>query len=161
METTEKNKYTFGLNHFVLYSKGWYCPAKKETQPLQVYKQILELDRNQFVTTMDDVVSILVNEFESYNNFCKENHLFHYTILTFLNRINDLTKYYNIDYQTAIVKVISSFFRDAEGKHINLKPPHYDRKLYKKGLIFNSIFSIRKQGQTYKEQNSIANQTFG
>ena len=154
------SKYTFRLNNFVLYSKGWYRSVESEIDAFQMYKRILELDDHPYITCMNDVIQILMTEFTSFNDFCKENKLFNYNMLTFFNRVNDLMTFYKLDFQTAMVEVIRSFFRDAEGKYINLKPPHYNRKLYKKGIMFSSLFSFKKKGQTYKEQNRIAKETF-
>lgn len=154
------SKYTFSLNNFVLFSKGWYRSVESEIDAFQVYKRILEMDDHPYVTCMNDVIQILMTEFTSFNDFCKEHKRFHFTILTFFNRVNDLIAFYKLDFQVAIVEVIRSFFRDAEGSLINLKPPHYDRKLYKKGIMFSSLFSFKKKGQTYAEQNRIAKETF-
>ena len=160
MPNNDFKKYDFSLNHFVLYSKGWYRPVEREIDVFKVYKRVLELDGYSFIENMNDVVMIVMVEFTSFNDFCKENKRFNYSILTFFERVHQSIVFYNLDYQVAIVETIKSFFREAEGSYINLKPPFYDRKLYKKGLMFNSLFSFPKIGQTYKEQNKIANSVF-
>lgn len=153
----ENNKFTFNLKHFLLMSKGWYVCSDNNRDNLTLYKRILKLDGYPFVFSIEDVVTIVLQQFEEFNNWSKDNRKHYVSLFDFYLRVRDFQKMYNFkSMDESVIQYVMSQFSNIEAKYLNISKPVYSRKLFKEGLSYGNS----KQGMTYKEQNKIVSKIF-
>lgn len=162
MDEKKENKlFQHRLNHFILYSKGWYDFTINNNK-LELYKAILKLDGFEFVRTIHDVVDILLHEFDRYNAFLrKTNPYASYDFFKINKLINEKITLCKLNYEEALIEVIKAIFNNLSKSEIKLSKPIYSRKMFKQGIIFGGFISKNNIGMTYKEQNMLATKTFG
>lgn len=148
----------FPLNHFVLWSKGWYHKVHRledvNKDLEQTMRVIFTLDgfSGRYMDSRD-FAQILLNRFEDYNYWLKNTKGHYWRIVDLLKNIRDYQKLgYNED--NAIIIAMRSYLQCRPMTEIKLEKPIYSRELYKKyNLIKGHIFSTPKHGMTYKEMN--------
>lgn len=151
---------TFPLNHFVLWSKGWYSKVH-ETGDINkdledTMKGIFTLDDYVGVIMKSiDFVGILLSTFEDYNDWVRKNGWSYWRLVDI---INEMRTYQWLGYNenNAIIMAIRSYFKCRPISEIRLSKPVYSRELYKKYdlIIKGQIFGTPKHGMTYKEMNN-------
>lgn len=155
---------TFPLNHFALYSKGWYSPVNENEDMLTTLKHVLALDGYEFISNYNNVICILLSEIDRYNKYLDSVNANTLDLFTFYKEISEEKNLWHKDIsnEEAIVRVIAKFLRYTDYKYIKLKCPVYNRKLFKKyGLTLQPFFYKKsKQGTTYKEMNRVAKKYF-
>lgn len=159
----ETQKYKFHLNHFLLFSKGWYACSDGKKDLLTTCKRVLKLDGYPYVATMSEVTIIVMNEFSSWNDWRREHNMPYLTLFDFYNEVRNYGMlYYEIkDEDEVIVRFVMSSLACIQGELLTLTKPVYSRKLYKQdGLMFNVMIGKVKFGMTYKEQNKISSEMF-
>ena len=160
MKFYDMDKFKVRLNNFILYSKGWYEPVNKNISKLDFYKKILKLDGYDLIKSYNDVISVILIQFDEYNKFLINNNKNGYSFFQIFNNVKERMSICGISYEEAIISVIMSYFMEMSSDEIELKCPFYDRKLFKNGISFSMFFWKRKVGITYKEQNNFARSMF-
>lgn len=148
-------KYNFSLNNFLLLTKGWYQNSDNRDK-LTLYKRVLKLDGHSYITNMEDVLTVIMAEFENWNEWKRKNNLSYVSLFSFYLQIRDY-HFYRKDtpLDELLIDFIKSQFAMINCMYVNITPPIFNRKLYKQGLMFGN-----KKGQTYKEQNKIVSNFF-
>lgn len=154
----------FPLNHFALFSKGWYSPVNDDEDLLTTVKHVLALDGYEFISNYNDVLCILLSEIDRYNKYMDSVNARTLDLFTLWKESSEEKNLWHKDIsnEEAIVRVIAKFLRYMDSKYIKLQCPVYNRKLIKKyGLTLQPFFYKKsKQGTTYKEMNRVANKYF-
>lgn len=150
------------INHFVLWCKGWYQPVDEKENTFHTLKKVLYLDDFCFVKSWGDIISIILNKFDMYNEWhTKEKGYPFMTYFQFYNEIQNIDMYYpdnNFTDSEKIIRVIRDKFRYTSFSRI-LNHPKYDRQLYRMGLRYGGY--DYKKGMTYKNMNKIVSKLFG
>lgn len=143
------------LNHFILWCKGWYNPTYDEMNVFDMAKLALKLDEYICCRSNADVLTIVTNfidEFNEYRISTGKAHLNHRLLLDGIYR----NMRYGFSYEESILLTYRDFLAfESTRKEIALQPPVYSKKLRKKGFIHEN-----KQGMTYKQANNYAQKFF-
>ena len=62
------------INHFILWCKHWYIPTNADMPLIEQCKRILKLDEYVCVKNVCDVLCILTNFIDDYNEYCKKHN---------------------------------------------------------------------------------------
>ena len=155
----------FPLSHFVLWCKGWYKPVDS-LEPIEVtLSRVLKLDGRSFVKSLKDVLIIVLNELEPYNEWLSKNNRNPLKLTTIYHEASqyEVGKAFQGEGCTAegaVIYAIKNFFMGKGGNDIVLEKPFYSKNLRKQGLEFHQAFRKSYQGMTYTEQNRIAKKIF-
>lgn len=161
----EYSQETFPLNHFVLWCKGWYKPVDS-LEPTEVtLSRVLKLDGYSFVRDLRDVLIIVLNELETYNEWLSKNNRCPLKLTTICYEASryEARKAFQgkgCSAEEAVIYAIKYFFMEKGGNDIVLEKPFYSKELRKQGLEFHQSFRKSYQGMTYAEQNRIAKRIF-
>ena len=143
------------LNNFILWCKGWYNPTYDEMNEFDMAKLALELDEYICCRSNADVLTIVTNfidEFNEYRISTNKAHLTHRLLLDGMYRYMR----YGFSYDESILLTYRDFLAfDCTNKDIALQPPVYSKKLRKKGFVHEN-----KIGLTYKQANNYAKKFF-
>lgn len=156
------------LKHFILWSKNWYELSTK-IDPITNYdrylfetlKRVLYLDGYEYITTKADIINILINFVDEYNEWALKNNSRQLQASKLGRNMFDMA-YYSISdtnpsYFFVFVMALRNFFAYCiDMSKITLPKPHYDKKLYKFGL--SKYGCGIKNGITYKEMNKQVNE---
>lgn len=154
-------KFSTRLNNFILFSKGWYESVDKKLPRIELYKKLLKLDGYDFIQSYQDVISIILIQFDEYNKFLIKNGKQTLDFYQFFKFTNDNMYVYGMSYEEAIISVILTYFREMSSEFVIIEKPVYNRKLFKFGIKFSTFFGKYKIGMTYKEQNNYTEKIFG
>lgn len=153
-------KYKFSLNHFVLLSKGWYQNSDNNDE-LTLYKRVLALDGHSYITSIQDVLTVVMGEFNNWNEWKKEHKLSNFSLFDFYLQVRDYHFYRkDVPLDEVMVDFIRSQFASIPSDYAEIKPPVFSRKLYKQGLKMNTMFGDVPNGMTYKSQNKMVSKIF-
>lgn len=159
------SKETFPLNHFALWCKGWYRPTDL-LEPIEItLSRVLKLDGYILVRSLKDVLIIVLNELEQYNEWLSKNNRYHLKLTTICYEASryEARKAFQgkgCTAEEAVIYAIKNFFMEKGGNDIVLEKPFYSKELRKQGLEFHQCFRKSYQGMTYAEQNRIASKIF-
>lgn len=143
----------FQFNHVVLFAKGWYEGTGKMFADLEKYIRLNddycyqqkpfseELVADYMLKALDIVLSHLTKEERENHYLGTHRKLYSY--------VNNRARFYNTNYNTALVYVIYACLQGLERSQIKLPQP-----IYKRGNP--RIGWQNKTGMTYKEMNRIA-----
>lgn len=152
-------KEEFPLNHFALWTKGWYHKVHNDstdenTKLFEELKSVLELD-DYSTKYMDihDICRIVLNAFEDYNLWRMKENMNYMRLSQFIGNIRRYKEWgYNED--ESIIMVVRSFIQGIINSEICLRAPHYSKELYKKyDLVQGCLMGKYKPGTTYKQMN--------
>lgn len=159
------SKEIFPLNHFVLWCKGWYKPVDS-LEPIEVtLSRVLKLDGYSLIRDLKDVLIIVLNELESYNEWLSKNNRYPLKLATIYYEASqyEVRKAFQgkkCTAEEAVIYAIKNFFMEKCSNDIVLKKPFYSKELRKQGLEFHQNLRKSYQGMTYTEQNRIAKKIF-
>lgn len=144
------------INHFILWCKHWYRPTNTDMSLLEQCKRILKLDEYVCVKTVGDVLCILTNFIDDYNEYLVSIGQRPFTHLRLMDSISKNMYIYKMDYAEAVIYAYRDFLAyDTSRETMTLEMPRYSKELYKLGFRYSN-----KPGETYKECNRIANNFF-
>ena len=144
------------INHFILWCKHWYIPTNADMPLIEQCKRILKLDEYVCVKNVCDVLCILTNFIDDYNEYLISIGKHPFTHLRLIDSINKNMYIYKMDYADAVIYAYRDFLAYDTGRDtMTLEMPRYNKKLYKLGFKYSN-----KPGETYKECNIIANNFF-
>lgn len=101
-----------------------------------------------------DFVGVLLNQFEDYNNWARENGLHYWRLSQLIGKIREWQSWGYTE-NNAIIMAMRGYFQCRNVKEIKLSKPVYSRQLYKKyDLIQDKLLSRSSMhGMTYTEMN--------
>lgn len=168
----EENKVTFNqkenhfsLNHFVLWTKGWYHLTPKiaekynddEEYLFEVLKRVLALDGYEYVKTKSDIIKLIAANLERYNEWAIKHNQKYLSAATLAFQLDDKMTYYYGEPKShffAMIMVFKTFFGWGCSA-FPLYKPVYNKALWKKGLTFDEPYN-NKPGRTYEQMNKVA-----
>lgn len=150
----------FGLNHFILWCKGWYVLNPRLTEQykdddekclIETLKRVLYLDYYN-IYDKNDIMNILLNNLEKYNEWAIKNNEKYLSASQLIRNINHNTNvsFKELSYFECVVYAIRDFF--AYDNLTELYTPIYSKSLFRMGLTS----SVYKHGETYRELNKKA-----
>lgn len=148
-DTNSASDYTYRLNHFILWCKGWYIPTDEHIDLFEQAVIALKLDGYTYASK-EDVIGVVLN----YIDYIVDSDIFNgrpnYLKMHVWNQnICRMMHIYDITYDNAVLMVLCNFFRyHIDKTNIILTPPEYSRKLYKMGFKAPSEY-----GNSYKMTN--------
>lgn len=136
----DQSKSYFRLNHFVLWSKGWYklredytnCQDNKLVL-FETLRKVLALDGYCYIWNEEDIILILANNLREYNTWAKENKKRCLEIDVFMHEVATYIRQNGWSYFEALVYTLKNFF--GWMSKIELYAPAYNKKLTKFGLV--------------------------
>lgn len=166
MVSKEERKNLIPYDNFILWCKGWYQFVDKDKG--KTYQDFLingammsiNLDAKNIlgweIKNNNDLLQILLINFNRYNDWCK-THGYHYLdIRTFFINFYENKQRYNLNDTASVICTIKSFFVGVYKDNLNLDKPIYNRKLYKYGFVGTHW----KNGITYKSYNNLVKEIF-
>ena len=108
------------------------------------------------VKNNNDLLEILLINFNRYNDWCKTQGFHYLDIRTFFIKFYENKQRYNLNDTASVICTIKSFFVGINKDNLNLDKPIYNRKLFKYGFVG----SYWKIGRTYKSYNKLVKKIF-
>lgn len=160
-------KFQTHINNIILYAKGWYKVIdtnkkwNKEEKLIFDCQKILELDGYSYIKNVNDIIKMLLIEFDRFNEWKLKNNLNYIDHYHLYIKIHDYMILTQTSYDYALLKTILDEFMYIKGEYISLKRPiKFNRAFFKKGIAANTLFGNLKHGTTYKQQNAIIDKIF-
>lgn len=149
MKNTKEN---VRLNNFILWCKGWYEPVSSEMDIYSQARLALKLDEYEYLKTDDNVINI-INIF--IDDMVKSGIIKPISLHWLYSNILNIERYGATRSEALLITLRNYFIYNINRDTITLKPPTYNRTVYKLGFTAPKNF-----GNTYKMQNDKANKFF-
>ena len=140
------------LNNFILWCKGWYKPISSEMDIYSQARLALKLDGYVCIRTDNSVITI-INIF--IDDMVRSGIIKPISLHWFYSEILKFERYGATRNEALLITLHSYFAYNIDREIITLKPPVYNRSVYKLGFT-----APKHLGNTYKMQNDKANKFF-
>ena len=140
------------LNNFILWCKGWYRPVSSEMDVYSQAKIALRLDGYEFLKRNDEVINI-INIF--IDDMVESGIIKPISLHWLYSNILNIERYGATRSEALLITLQNYFAYNIDRNTITLRPPIYNRSIYKLGFT-----APKHLGNTYKMQNDKANKFF-